>query len=253
MPKVDLFMFQDFGYPAYVESAKLAEQHAFENFWLIDSTDAYSDYCAWASLVAVNTSQLRIGPGVTNPLTRHPRVTANHILTIHELSKGRAILGLGAGDNAVRSMGWKPATASVMREAMEVFRRKFKEKKADIPIYVAVGGPMNTEMAFQKADGIIGVGGGGISSGPEGLLNGLERLKLVARKAGRNFSSIPIRVSVAFAMSYNKKEALEEIKGPLARMMHGIFVQRRSTFPPNYSVSRQRPKRWERLTTISTT
>ncbi|MBI4298622.1 MAG: LLM class flavin-dependent oxidoreductase [Chloroflexi bacterium] len=234
MPKIGVFMFHDFGYPAFVESAKLAEKNGFEIFGLIDSTDAYSDYCAWDGLVAVNTSRIRVGPWVTNPLTRHPRVTANHMLTIHELSKGRAILGLGAGDNAVRSMGAEPAKHSVMREAMEVFRSKFKEKKADIPIYVASGGPLSNKMALQLADGIIGTGwgGGGVRSSPEEVLAGLERLKARAKEVGRDFSTLQVTVGLSFAMSHNRKEAIEEMKWSVSSMMKGIFVQGRSTFPP---------------------
>ncbi|MBI4299306.1 MAG: LLM class flavin-dependent oxidoreductase [Chloroflexi bacterium] len=228
MPKVGVFMFQDFGYPAFVESAKLAEENGFDIFGLIDSTDAYSDYCAWDGLVAVNTSRIRIGPWVTNPLTRHPRVTANHMLTIHELSKGRAILGLGAGANAVRTIGWKPATTSVLREAVEVIRAKFRERKADIPIYMAAGGPNYTRVAFQLADGIIGGGGGGIRSSTEGVIAGFERLKAVAKEVGRDFNSLPIWAGMGFAISHNRKEAIEEMKWNVSQRMMTIFVERRS-------------------------
>ncbi|MBI4298900.1 MAG: LLM class flavin-dependent oxidoreductase [Chloroflexi bacterium] len=233
MPKTGVFMFHDFGYPAFVESAKLAEEHGFNIFGLIDSTDAYSDYCAWDGLVAVNTSKILIGPWVTNPLTRHPRVTANHMLTIHELSKGRAVLGIGAGDNAVRSMGVKPASGAVMREAVEVIRKKFKEKKADIPIYVAAAGPLNTTMALQLADGIIAQGvGGGIRSSPQGVLAGLERLKARAKEVGRDFNTLQIVLQTGFAISNNRKEAIEEMRWSVSSMMKGIFVQRRPNSPP---------------------
>ncbi|MBI4299305.1 MAG: LLM class flavin-dependent oxidoreductase [Chloroflexi bacterium] len=244
MPSVDVFMCPDFGYPAFVESAKLAEQHGFENFWLIDSTDAHSDYCPWAGLVAVNTSRIRIGPGVTNPLTRHPRVTANHMLTIHELSKGRAVLGLGAGSNATRTLGWQPARHSVMREATEVIRNKFKEKKADIPIYLVAGGPLNTKLAFQMADGVIGAGAGGMRSSPEGLLNSLQRLKAAAKEVGRDFSSVPVTMNVAGgSISHNRKEALEDMKGLFASSMRNIFVDRRSSLPPELQRFREEAQR----------
>ncbi|MBI4298623.1 MAG: LLM class flavin-dependent oxidoreductase [Chloroflexi bacterium] len=246
MPNIGVFMFHDFGYPAFVESAKLAEQHGFNVFGLIDSTDAYSDYCAWDGLVAVNTSKILIGPWVTNPLTRHPRVTANHMLTIHELSKGRAVLGIGAGDNAVRSMGQKPASASVMREAVEIIRAKFRGKKADIPIYVAAGGPHNTTMALQLADGIIGAGGGGIRSSAEGVLAGLERIKARAKEVGRDFSNFQLWPQTGFAISNNRKEAIEEMRWSVSSMMKGIFVQRRANsppFPPDLERFREEAKR----------
>ncbi|MBI4298899.1 MAG: LLM class flavin-dependent oxidoreductase [Chloroflexi bacterium] len=244
MPKIGVFMFQDFGYPAYVDSAKLAEEHGFDIFGLIDSTDAYSDYCAWDGLVAVNTSKILIGPWVSNPLTRNPRVTANHMLTINELSRGRAVLGLGTGDNAVRSMGWQPARHSVMREALEVFRNKFKEKKADIPIYVAIGGPLNTRLAFESADGIISTGGGGARSGAQGLLNSLEQLKKVAKEVGRDFNTIPIKAQVGFSISHNRKEAIDEMRWQVAQMMKNIFVQKSGgSLPPDLERFRDEAKR----------
>ncbi|MBI4298741.1 MAG: LLM class flavin-dependent oxidoreductase [Chloroflexi bacterium] len=241
MPKIDADIWQDLTYADYVYVAKLAEDHGFENFWLIDSTDAYDDYCAWDSLVAINTSRMRIGPNVTNPLTRHPRVTANHMLTLHELSKGRAILGIGAGDNAVRSMGEKPASASVLREAVEIIRAKFKERKADIPIHVAAVAPLNTKMALQLADGIMGGVGGGTTA--EGVSTGLQRLKDRAKEVGRDFGTLKVEVAVQFAVSHNRKEALEEMKGPVSAMMKGIFVQRSRTLPPELERFREEAKR----------
>ncbi|MBI4299131.1 MAG: LLM class flavin-dependent oxidoreductase [Chloroflexi bacterium] len=250
MPKIGVFMFQDFGYPAYMESARLAEESGFDIFGLIDSTDAYSDYCPWAGLVAVDTSKILVGPWVTNPLTRHPRVTANHMLTIHELSRGRAVLGLGTGANAVRTLGWEPAKHSVMREAMETFRNKFKEKKADIPIYVGTGGPLNTKMAMQMADGIIGAGVGGIHSSAEGVLAGIEHLKAMAKEVGRDFNTLSIKFQVGFAISHNRKEAIEEMKWSVSSMMRGIFVERErrstiqpSTLPPDLEHFREEARR----------
>ncbi|MBI4299129.1 MAG: LLM class flavin-dependent oxidoreductase [Chloroflexi bacterium] len=241
MPSIDVFMMQDLEYQAYMESAKLAEKSGFENFWLIDSTDAYTDYCAWDSLIAVNTSRIRIGPGVTNPITRHPRVTANHMLTLNELSKGRAILGLGTGDNAVRSMGWSPVSHSVMREAMEIIRNKFRERRADIPIYVAIGGPLNTKMALQLADGVIG--GVGLREGPDGLIRGLERLKAAAKEAGRDFSNLPVKLNYGFAISHNRKEAIEEMRWSVSTLMRGIFVRGTSALPTHLERFREEAKR----------
>ncbi|MBI4298901.1 MAG: LLM class flavin-dependent oxidoreductase [Chloroflexi bacterium] len=243
MPKIGVFMFQDFGYPAFVDSAKLAEENDFDFFGLIDSTDAYSDYCPWAGLVAVNTSKILIGPWVTNPLTRHPRVTANHALTIQELSRGRAMVGLGAGDNAVRSMGWKPATPSVFREAMEIIRNKFKEKKADIPIYYGGSGERNTATALRLADGITGAGAAGPRVTTDAVVQGIERLKAKAKEVGRDFNTLDIRTGMTFSLSYNRKEAIEEIKGLLARTMKGIFLDGSRPFPTELDRFREEAKK----------
>src|SRR5215471_9343810 len=140
MVKCDLFLMQDIPHPRYIEMAQLAEAAGCENVWVIDGQDVFPDPWATAALLAVNTDRVRIGPGVTNPVTRHPRVTAGAMLTIHELSGGRGILGLGAGDNAVRTLGRQPARIAEVREAVDTCRAKFRERKADIPIYVAANG-----------------------------------------------------------------------------------------------------------------
>ena len=227
MPKLDLFLFQDVPYPGFVEMAELADEHGFKNLWLIDSTDVYPSLYATAALCAVNTSQIRIGPGVTNPRTRHPRVTANDILTVHELSEGRAILGLGSGDHAVKTLGWRRANVQELNEAVEIWRGKFREKGADIPIYVAIGGPKINSFAFTQADGIIGGGG----NTPEKLRRGLERIKAGAKEAGRDFKKIPWVAGFGFAIAYDRQVALDDMRGPLARGLKGMSVDLPQNWP----------------------
>ena len=227
MPKLDLFLLQDIPYPDFIEDARLAEDHGFENLWLIDSQDVYPDLWTTTALCAVNTSRIRLGPGVTNPLTRHPRVTANAMLTVHELSGGRGILGLGAGDSAVRTMGWKPAPVSMMREALDICRGKFREKGADIPIYVAVGGPRMTAFALEAADGIIVTGGGR----PEEVRRVLGRVEAVTKEMGKDITKVPVLYMLGFAISPNRRDALDDVRGPLARGMKGRLIDHPQHWP----------------------
>ena len=55
------------------------------------------------------TKSITIGPLLTNPITRHPSVTASSIATVAELAPNRTVLGMGVGDTAVRLAGLKPA------------------------------------------------------------------------------------------------------------------------------------------------
>ena len=63
-----------------------------------------------------------MGTFVTNPLTRHPAVTAGAIASINELSDGRAFLGIGTGDSAVYNVGLKAARLAEFREALEAIK-----------------------------------------------------------------------------------------------------------------------------------
>lgn len=56
------------------------------------------DPVAAMAAVAVHTERIRLGTSVTEPIRRHPAVLAQEWLTLDHLSKGRAILGIGAGE-----------------------------------------------------------------------------------------------------------------------------------------------------------
>ena len=64
---------------------------------LVEDEANYYDVYSLLALIARRTKNILIGTGVTNPLTRHPVITAAAISTIDQISSGRAILGLGAG------------------------------------------------------------------------------------------------------------------------------------------------------------
>ena len=51
------------------------------------------------------TSTIKLGTWVTNPLTRIAPVTANSIATLNALAPGRVFVGMGTANNALRSMG----------------------------------------------------------------------------------------------------------------------------------------------------
>jgi len=57
------------------------------------------------ALAARATERLRLGPAVTNPVTRHPAVTAAAVATLQVESEGRAVVVFGRGDLAVLQLG----------------------------------------------------------------------------------------------------------------------------------------------------
>ncbi|MGH7265122.1 MAG: LLM class flavin-dependent oxidoreductase, partial [Candidatus Rokuibacteriota bacterium] len=146
------------------------EAGGFDGLWVPDSQMLYRDPYATLALLARDTRQARLGPMVTNALTRHPAVTANAILTIQELSGGRAILGLATGDSAVRRVGARPMGLGDLESAMAGLRTllgggdlpgesgRFAIRFAGgspPPVYVAATGLRALEMAGRVADGVI--------------------------------------------------------------------------------------------------
>jgi phthiodiolone/phenolphthiodiolone dimycocerosates ketoreductase len=55
---------------------------------------------AHLAALAMVTERVRLGTVVVDPLTRHPALLAQTFLTLHHLSGGRAVLGIGAGEAA---------------------------------------------------------------------------------------------------------------------------------------------------------
>ena len=130
------------------------EKEGVNRVWVIDSQLAMKDVYAGLVVAALNTTSIGLGTGVTNAVTRHPTVTANAIAAVNEISHGRAILGLGAGDSALYGIGLKPQKVAEVEDAIAYFRAHAPA----IPIYLAVSQHRMCELAGRTADGAIVMG-----------------------------------------------------------------------------------------------
>ena len=131
------------------------EAEGVRRVWVIDSQLAMKDVYAGLVVAALNTTRIGLGTGVTNAVTRHPTVTANAISAVAEISHGRAILGLGAGDSALYGIGLKPQKVAEVEEAIGFFRSHLDQ---GISIHLAVSQQRMCELAGRKADGAIVMG-----------------------------------------------------------------------------------------------
>jgi 5,10-methylenetetrahydromethanopterin reductase len=151
------------------------EELGFNNLWLTDSSLHARDCYAYLTLAAAESQHLRLGTAVTNPLTRHPAITASAIATVDEISGGRAILGIGTGDRPLLALGLKPSPLAVLEETVTAVRRLWRgevvdlessqfslegahlrfQARADIPVYVSGSGPRSLKLAGRVADGVV--------------------------------------------------------------------------------------------------
>jgi 5,10-methylenetetrahydromethanopterin reductase len=179
----------------------------YDHFWLTDSSLHARNCWADLTLAARQTSRMTVGTAVTNPVTRHPAITATAAATLAEISGGRAILGIGAGDRPLLSLGYTPARvatleasiaairslwtgATVEAEAPEAQGRGFALHDAhyrfppgiDIPVYVSATGPRTLELAGRIGDGVILLAG----LHPDGISFALEHIDRGAEAAGRS-------------------------------------------------------------------
>lgn len=86
-------------------AARQIEEWGFDGMLLADSQDLNADIWVELALASEATKALRLGPGVTNLVTRHPTVTASAASTLQVESDGRAVLAIGRGDSAVSKIG----------------------------------------------------------------------------------------------------------------------------------------------------
>lgn len=104
--------------------------------------------------LAVGSSRILLGPGVTNPYTRYPAVTATAIATLDEASEGRAFLGLGAGGTrALDELGLdRLAPVDACTELVSIAKRLCPRP---IEIHWAARGPKMIAAGARLADVMV--------------------------------------------------------------------------------------------------
>lgn len=147
-----------------------AEAGGFSHGWMFDSHVLWRDPYPLLTVMALNTTRLRLGTCVTNPATREPSVTASALATLNEISGGRMDLGIGRGDSARRVMGKPPTTLARLEAATTEIRdlvegRTVTEdgtemsftwtRRDKLPVWVAGYGPKALELTARIADGVV--------------------------------------------------------------------------------------------------
>lgn len=121
-------------WPELLDMAQAAEAVGFDSLWVGDhllyrqDQDATGPWEAWSLLAALaaSTDHIQLGPLVAATSFHSPAMLAKQAATVHEISGGRLILGLGAGWNETeyRAFGF-PFDHRVSRfeEAFTIIRR----------------------------------------------------------------------------------------------------------------------------------
>ncbi|MDA3040878.1 MAG: LLM class flavin-dependent oxidoreductase [Actinomycetota bacterium] len=118
-------------------TARDLEAAGWDGVFFPDTQCLSGDVYSALALAASATSRLLLGPGVTNPVTRHPSVTANAIATIQVESNGRAVLGLGRGDSSLAYIGRPPASVKTFDRYLTDVQQYLRGDDVDIDGYRA--------------------------------------------------------------------------------------------------------------------
>lgn len=215
--------------PRIVQLGKQAEELGFTHVWVGDSHLIWREAFVNMAAVALNTSRVVIGTGVTNPVTRHPSVLASAYATLDEMAPGRFAVGIGLGDSSLETMGRKQARLADFEEAVAQMRAVIEGGEAalesgnirlnfsrnrKIPFYVAASGPKMLELSGRVADGVIILVG--VDSGA--LEKAVARVAAGAESAGRKLSDIHLVLWVPCAVS-EQPGAKDAVKAHVARVI----------------------------------
>ncbi len=213
---------------------RTAEDAGYDTFWY-GNEKYYRDHYIGLAVAAMNSSRMQLGTFVADPYTAHPALTAISIATLDELSKGRAILLMGAGGGGGTGLGYvrhKPAKA--LREAIHVIRRLLAGERvdfegeivrfhgqlsfparADLPIYVASRGNLVLSTAGEVADGVMIA----TFAEPNGVRHALERIDVGLRKSGRARQDIRLISRVDACIDRDPQRARDSVRPMVARLM----------------------------------
>jgi 5,10-methylenetetrahydromethanopterin reductase len=132
--------FWHFGRPAVNDietTAAEVEALGFDGMVLTDSQNLSPDTYIALTLAARATKQLLLGPGVTNPLTRHPAVTAGAIASLQSVSDGRAVLGIGRGDSSLFNIGARPVGVAAFEQYVSTIQQYLRGESVQYADYAS--------------------------------------------------------------------------------------------------------------------
>jgi len=212
-----------------IQLARVSEEVGFSHIWVGDSHLIWREAYINMTAMMLNTTKVKLGTGVTNPLTRHPSVSASGYATLEEYAPGRMIVGIGLGDSSVETMGMKPSTLANFEKSLEQMRQILDGKEAQlptgkihllhptktrVPIYIAASGPKMLELSGRIADGIIVL----VGVADDYIAHAKEKIAAGAKAAGRKLTDINLVLWVPCAVS-ETANAKDAVKAHVARVV----------------------------------
>jgi len=203
---------------------QLAERHGFEYAWTYDSHVLWQESMPTLALAADQTSKIKLGHMVTNPGTREPTVLASAYATLHDISNGRMIMGIGRGDSARRYIGQQPVKVAEFEAALAMIKPFMNGKEVnwndkdlhlkwvrpelpEIEMHVAGYGPKALAVAGRQGDGVI------IQLADPDIIQWImATARQAAEEVGRDPAALKCIVSAPSHISDDLADAREQVR-----------------------------------------
>src|SRR5579885_2122887 len=210
-------------YTRFLELLELAERQGFAYGWTYDSHVLWHESFPLLTLAAERTSRMRLGHFVTNPGTREPTVLASAYATLHVISEGRMVMGIGRGDSARRVIGQQPVKMAEFEAACRMIkafmngqavdwngkelRLEWARSEPPIPMYVAGYGPKALGVAGRVGDGVI------IQlADPEIITWIMDTARRAAEEAGRDPDALECIVGAPSHVTDDLADARDQVR-----------------------------------------
>ncbi|MFD5537353.1 TIGR03857 family LLM class F420-dependent oxidoreductase [Streptomyces sp. NPDC127079] len=194
-----------------VVEARRGEELGLGTAFLAERWKMSAEAATLSGAACTATTRLRVGTAATNHNLRHPVVNASWAATLHRLSNGRFMLGIGPGVAQVyRAFGLPPVTTAQMRDWAGLMRRLWSGETirdhsgpaGDYPILRIDSGPLETPVplglvAFHDDD--LALGGEVFDDvvlhtflSEQALRHAVRKVKDAAEAAGRDPGSVRV-------------------------------------------------------------
>lgn len=206
----------------------------------------YIDPIAAIAAVGVQTSRIRLGTAVTEPIRRHPAMLANEFLTLDHVTKGRVILGIGAGEaENITPYGMDYSRpVSRFEEALTIIRLLWAHPGEPVdfdgsfwtlrkavsgmspftsgrfpPIWTGAHGPKMLEITGRLADGWIPV-----IMPPGEYGHRLDLIRKAARDAGRDTDAFEAGIFAYTVVANDHDRAHELLEHRIVKGLAGLAL-----------------------------
>jgi 5,10-methylenetetrahydromethanopterin reductase len=209
------------------------EALGFDYLLCPDTQNLSPDPFAQLALAAQTTTRLKLGTGVTNPVTRDAAVTACALATLQAESKGRIVCGIGRGDSSAEHIGVRNGTTAQLRTFVQRLQaytrgetidrngqpsrlRWFDSVSVDpVPVDIACTGPKTIAMAVDTGERISFA----VGSAPERVAWAMETAKARLAESGRPRKDVSIGAYVNLVCDADEGRAIN-----LGRMISGMVA-----------------------------